>query len=135
MVILVMICDNKVIGLDEGTIFQMVIKGIANAGMKNGPKVFKKIFKWVNGKTIVSVVINPSSHWIDGIVAWCPVLKKCWYPNKPKMIGVIKFRLIDKTSNISNNDNIWTISKLIDNDPRGLVVNIIATVKFNTNKK
>ena len=37
-----MICDNKVIGLDEGTIFQMVIKGIANAGMKNGPKVFKK---------------------------------------------------------------------------------------------
>ena len=45
VVILVMICDNTVIGLGEGTILQMVINGTANATKKNEPNVFKIMLK------------------------------------------------------------------------------------------
>ena len=62
VVTLVTICDKMVIGLLEGANLHNVIKGTDKQIIKKGPNVFNTIFKWVNGKVMVSVVMKPTSH-------------------------------------------------------------------------
>lgn len=74
-VVFATICESTVIGFEDGASFHNVINGTATHTRMKDPKVLRTMFKCVKGKVIVSVVMNPTSHWIDGIVAWCPVLK------------------------------------------------------------
>jgi hypothetical protein len=62
VVTLVTTCDKTVMGLLDGKIFHSVINGRHKHTMKKDPNVFKRIFKWVNGNVMVSVVMNPVSH-------------------------------------------------------------------------
>ena len=76
-------------GSFDGEIFQRATRGTASATRIWDPNVLKRMNACVSGNTMDSAGINPASHWIDGSVAWCPVVKKCEAPSKPKAIGPI----------------------------------------------
>ena len=69
--VLLTILDNNVCGFNTlGGCLQSVNKAVEIATMMNGPNVLITMAMCVNGKVKVLLIMNPTSHWTEGMVAW-----------------------------------------------------------------